>query len=117
MAVTASAAALPRLSLGEIEDQRLDTLTKGMPPGAALRLGDVGKQGGLEPALEVWAYVQSRPERGRRLLNLRFLKGDVGTCIHGVDHVGTGTPEWHEVAVGHGVSCRYWPSGESPVAV
>lgn len=43
MAVAASAL-LPRLSLGEIEDQRLDDLTKGVPPGAALRLGDVGQQ-------------------------------------------------------------------------
>jgi len=45
MAVTASAASLPRLSLGEIEEQRLDVLTKGLPPGAALRLGEVGRQG------------------------------------------------------------------------
>lgn len=44
MAVTASAP-LPRLSLREIEDQRLDVLVKGLPPGASLRLGDVGKQG------------------------------------------------------------------------
>ncbi|UZF93591.1 alanine racemase [Bosea sp. NBC_00550] len=40
MAVTASAAALPRLSLGEIGDQHLDDLMKGLPPGAKLRLGD-----------------------------------------------------------------------------
>lgn len=45
MAVAASPAVLPRLSLGAIEDQRLDGLTKGLPPGADLRLGDVGKQG------------------------------------------------------------------------
>lgn len=44
MAVTTSAP-LPRLSLREIEDQRLDALVKGLPPGASLRLGDVGKQG------------------------------------------------------------------------
>ena len=44
MAVTASAP-LPRLSLRAIEDQRLDGLVKGLPPGASLRLGDVGKQG------------------------------------------------------------------------
>ncbi|TQI72497.1 D-serine dehydratase [Bosea sp. AK1] len=44
MAVTASAP-LPRLSLREIEDQHLDVLAKGLPPGASLRLGDVGKQG------------------------------------------------------------------------
>lgn len=44
MAVTASAP-LPRLSLREIEEQRLDVLVKGLPPGASLSLGDVGKQG------------------------------------------------------------------------
>ena len=44
MAVTASAP-LPRLSLREIEDRHLDLLVKGLPPGAALRLGDVGRQG------------------------------------------------------------------------
>ena len=42
--MTASAP-LPRLSLREIEDQRLDVLVKGLPPGASLRLGDVGTQG------------------------------------------------------------------------
>lgn len=41
----ASDAALPRLSLGEIEDQCLDGTIKGVPPGASLRLGDVGRQG------------------------------------------------------------------------
>ncbi|CAM5768491.1 ABC transporter ATP-binding protein [Bosea minatitlanensis] len=46
--------------------------------------------------------------------DLRFLEGDGGACVHGVDHEGAGTPEWHEVAEGHGVSCRYWPAGSSP---
>lgn len=36
----------------------LDETTLTLPPG------------GLEPALEVWAYVQSRPERGRSLLTV-----------------------------------------------
>ncbi len=45
MAVTASTPLLPRLSLGEIENQRLDVLTKGMPPGASLPLSEIGKQG------------------------------------------------------------------------
>ncbi|WP_353182972.1 oligopeptide/dipeptide ABC transporter ATP-binding protein [Bosea sp. (in: a-proteobacteria)] len=43
--------------------------------------------------------------------DLRFLDGDGGPCIHGADHAGDGTPEWHEIAPGHGVSCRYWPKG------
>ncbi len=46
--------------------------------------------------------------------DLRFLDGDGGPCIHGADHTGDGTPEWHEIAPGHGVSCRYWPAGSSP---
>lgn len=46
MAVTAAEAALPRLSLAEIEDQCVDGLSKGVPPSlASLRLGDVGGQG------------------------------------------------------------------------
>lgn len=46
MAVTASRGVLPRLALAEIENQRLDGLSKGMPPAALeLRLGDIGRQG------------------------------------------------------------------------
>jgi D-serine dehydratase len=41
----ASHVALPRLSLGGIDDQHIDGTTKGLPPGASLRLGDVGRQG------------------------------------------------------------------------
>jgi len=39
--------------------------------------------GGLEPALEVWAYVQSRPERGRSLLTLgkRDISYDAGMPV------------------------------------
>ncbi|RYE34842.1 MAG: ABC transporter ATP-binding protein [Hyphomicrobiales bacterium] len=48
--------------------------------------------------------------------DLRFLDGDGGACVHGVDHVRTGTPEWHEVTPGHGVSCRYWPKEQSAAA-
>jgi len=45
MAIAASTTLLPRLSLGEIESQRLDALTKGMPPGASLPLSEIGKRG------------------------------------------------------------------------
>jgi oligopeptide/dipeptide ABC transporter ATP-binding protein len=31
------------------------------------------------------------------------------SCICGENHVSTGTPPWHRVAEGHGISCRYWP--------
>ncbi|KFC71666.1 putative amino acid aldolase or racemase [Bosea sp. LC85] len=46
MALTASGRALPRLSLADIDDQCLDGLSKGLPPGTSgLRLGDIGMQG------------------------------------------------------------------------
>lgn len=32
-----------------------------------------------------------------------------GPCIHGENHVRTGTAPWHQIADGHGISCRYWP--------
>jgi len=40
--------------------------------------------------------------------------GAPGPCVFGEDHAATGTPEWHEVAPGHGVSCRFWPPGTTP---
>lgn len=45
MAVARPAAVLPRLSLAEIENQHLDGTIKGVPPGASLRLGEIGRQG------------------------------------------------------------------------
>ncbi|MGO4736245.1 alanine racemase [Bosea sp. 2KB_26] len=46
MALTAPGRALPRLSLTDIDNQSLDGLSKGLPPGmSALRLGDIGTQG------------------------------------------------------------------------
>lgn len=45
MAVASPANPLPRLSLEAIEAQVVDDLAKGIPPGASLRLGDVGRQG------------------------------------------------------------------------
>jgi len=30
-------------------------------------------------------------------------------CCFGEVHAKTGTPHWHHVADGHGVSCRFWP--------
>lgn len=46
--------------------------------------------------------------------DLSFLDGNGGSCTHGVDHARDGTAEWHDMADGHGVSCRYWPRGEMP---
>lgn len=45
MAVARPAAVLPRLSLAEIENQHLDGTIKGVPPGASLQLGEIGRQG------------------------------------------------------------------------
>jgi len=40
---------------------------------------------------------------------LEFQRGaaPVGPCCFGEDHAHTGTPPWHWLAVGHGVSCRF----------
>ncbi|TCR65573.1 ATP-binding cassette domain-containing protein [Bosea sp. BK604] len=60
-----------------------------------------------DPALQRERLRQPPPD-------LRFLDGDGGSCIHGIDHGGA--PEWHEVAAGHGVSCRYWPADGTVVS-
>ncbi|WP_439495618.1 ABC transporter ATP-binding protein [Bosea sp. (in: a-proteobacteria)] len=39
-----------------------------------------------------------------------FVEGGDGICRHGENHAQTGTAEWHEVAPGHGISCRFWPA-------
>ena len=31
-------------------------------------------------------------------------------CRFGEDHAASGTPHWHWIAPGHGVSCRFWPA-------
>ena len=36
---------------------------------------------------------------------------DSGTpCRFGENHAATGTPHWHWIHPGHGVSCRFWPA-------
>jgi oligopeptide/dipeptide ABC transporter ATP-binding protein len=41
----------------------------------------------------------------------RFPSGDSADepCAWGERHATSGRREWHEVAEGHGVSCRFWP--------
>ena len=46
--------------------------------------------------------------------DFRGREGVAGPCPFGEDHAATGTPEMHEVAPGHLVSCRFWPPGEHP---
>ncbi|MCA0419685.1 MAG: ATP-binding cassette domain-containing protein [Proteobacteria bacterium] len=65
----------------------------------------------LLDAVPVPDPVLQRERLRRPPPDLRFLDDDGGACVHGVDHAQAGTPEWHEVAPGHGVSCRYWPKG------
>ena len=45
--------------------------------------------------------------------HFRGRDGETGPCVFG-EHHGPGTPAWHEVAPGHGVSCRFWPPGVVP---
>ena len=55
------------------------------------------------------AEIVSEPQfRGR--------DGETGTCVFGEDHAASGTAAWHEIAPGHGVSCRFWPPGVAPPA-
>ena len=70
----------------------------------------------LLDAVPVPDPVLQRERLRRAPPDLRFLDGDGGACVQGVDHVRAGTSEWHEVAPGHGVSCRYWPQGRSAAA-
>ena len=57
------------------------------------------------------------PELQRRRLSLapveiQFfgLQQGPGPCAFGEDHRATGTPTWHAIGPGHGVSCRFWPT-------
>jgi hypothetical protein len=46
--------------------------------------------------------------------DFRGRAGESGACVFGEDHGMTGSPEWHEVASGHGISCRFWPRDVTP---
>jgi len=62
-----------------------------------------------DPARQRAKLAQAAPDpqfRGR--------EGQAGPCVYGENHARHGTPEWHEVAPGHGVSCRFWPPGVTP---
>ncbi|WP_343232600.1 alanine racemase [Microvirga antarctica] len=82
--------------------------------------------GGLEPALEVWAYVQSRPERGRSILTMGkrdvgfdnglpvperwFRPGGTMTCPEPM-------PRGHAVLALNDQHCHLGTPGESPLQV
>jgi ABC-type glutathione transport system ATPase component len=40
---------------------------------------------------------------------LRFDGAQDELCGFGEDHAATGTARWHQLAPGHGISCRFWP--------
>jgi oligopeptide/dipeptide ABC transporter ATP-binding protein len=46
--------------------------------------------------------------------DFRGRAGETGACVYGEDHGLSGTREWHEIAPGHGISCRFWPPGVTP---
>jgi oligopeptide/dipeptide ABC transporter ATP-binding protein len=46
--------------------------------------------------------------------DFRGRDGDAGPCVFGNDHATDASAEWHEVAPGHFVSCRYWPRDATP---
>ncbi len=61
------------------------------------------------------------PARQRALLaeaaadpDFRGREGEPGPCVFGTDHAATATAHWHDIAPGHGVSCRFWPPGAAP---
>ncbi|WP_274627386.1 ATP-binding cassette domain-containing protein [Arvimicrobium flavum] len=39
-----------------------------------------------------------------------------GPCAYGVDHEATGSAPWHQIADGHGISCRFLPAAFSATA-
>jgi oligopeptide/dipeptide ABC transporter ATP-binding protein len=56
--------------------------------------------------------ARQRAKLGQAVAEPQFLESAAGRCAFAEDHAASGTPAWHEVAPGHGVSCRFWPAGE-----
>jgi D-serine dehydratase len=90
--------------------------------GTTLRL----PVGGLEPALEVWAYVQSRPESGRTILTMgkRDVSYDSGLPVPVRWYRPDGTmdrpepmPRGHVVLALNDQHCHLGTPGESPLQV
>lgn len=57
-----------------------------------------------DPALQRRKLAMAAPEPLFREHETR-----TGPCAFGEDHAITGTPLWHAIGDGHGVSCRFWP--------
>jgi D-serine dehydratase len=81
--------------------------------------------GGLAPALEVWAYVQSRPEPGRTILTMgkRDVSFDAGMPVPlfwyrpGAMDRPEPMPRGHAVLALNDQHCHLGTPGESPLAV
>jgi D-serine deaminase-like pyridoxal phosphate-dependent protein len=83
--------------------------------------------GGLEPAFEVWAYVQSRPERGKAILTMgkRDVSYDVDLPMPlkwfrpgaGGANAVRGVPEGHVVTGLNDQHCHMTVPEDSPLAV
>ena len=58
-----------------------------------------------DPALQRKKLALVPPE-----LQFHGREGDRGRCAFGENHAQTGTPHWHLLSTGHGVSCRFWPA-------
>ena len=83
-------------------------------------------EGGLEPALEVWAYVQSRPENGRTILTMgkRDVSYDSSLPVPLRWYRPGGTmarpepmPRGHVVVALNDQHCHLGTPGESPLQV
>ena len=91
----------------------LEDTTLNLPPG------------GLAPALEVWAYVQSRPEPGRTILSMgkRDVSYDAGMPVPlfwyrpGAMDRPEPMPRGHAVVALNDQHCHLGTPGESPLAV
>lgn len=57
-----------------------------------------------DPVLQRQRLAMAPPD-----VDFRACKDPAGTCGHGEDHGATGTPHWHWIGAGHGVSCRFCP--------
>ena len=57
-----------------------------------------------DPALQREKLAKATPEE-----QFRGREGQSGPCLFGEVHAETGTPTWHQVSPGHGISCRFWP--------
>ncbi|MBP6853334.1 MAG: ABC transporter ATP-binding protein [Rhodoferax sp.] len=64
-----------------------------------------------EPGLQ-----RERLARAPSELDFHAHRAGTTPCRFGEDHGASGTPYWHWISPGHGVSCRFWAGGGSALA-